>query len=149
MPNRITDLVFPECAMRPERMASRDAAVSCANKTAKLSSAILLGVVIVIAIVAIASGGADYRVYFMIAGAATLAIANVVLAGTIAGRKWDANDVKIRQMMAMGHTDRAAAAETVVRENMQQEQLGASQKLANAASANAASNVWNTFAPRR
>lgn len=142
----LNDLVYPECATRFERIEHRDAAVTCANKTAMLGSGVLMAIVIVIAIIVITFTDPGHQFYIAMGVLTLLAVANATLAGTVAGRKWDANEARIQQLLAgtPGLT-RAAAADTLIQENMQREQLAAAQKLADATNRNADAHMMRVF----
>lgn len=116
------ELVYPECAVRPERFASQLEAVDCANKTARLSSTILVSLTMVGVIMYIYfSGGIGYA-WVVVMGVLLIASIQIFTSGWIAERKWRANDTKIIQIMQMTPgMNRGDAAEKVIRENMAQE----------------------------
>jgi hypothetical protein len=158
MTTKLEDIVYPECAMRPERFASRFEAIDCANKTARLGSGTLLALVMVGVMIYIWLGNQpSMGVWIVVLGAIAFAGFGVMTASTIAERKWMANDAKITQIMTMNpQLNRAQAAETVVRENMQQEQndialraASAHERTSNALMLNTGMNLFNTFRPAK
>ena len=158
MTTKLEDIIYPECAMRPERFASRFEAIDCANKTARLSAGMMIGLVVVGILIYIGMGN-ETTGWVWLVGVGAVAIGALVClaSSTIAERKWLANDIKITRIMTMNPAlNRAQAAETVVRENMRQEQseiaqrsADAQSRSANALMLNTGQNAYITFRPQR